>query len=286
MKKFYAIFIYWILASIFGNRFIKLSVGGIRTFYILMGCCLIYCFIHYRSIKKLLSISSEGIKFCNSLIVYSLIYLTYLALSCFDFFRKTFDITDVDYGFTYVFRQGYLVFALAIVITIVHVTVFYYQEVVRFLTNYNVLYLSFVIIVIARWLGRWDTIPVRSTSFALASLLLINRPKRILSWIAMLLTVFDLISIKMYSSSLIAILVAVIGYLFLDYIISMFKKGLSFKFYLLLIAGIIGVGLFYDVFIALLSDDASTMWRWQYWMNELRVLVETRFVGIGFGTAY
>ena len=287
MKKFYAIFIYWILASIFGNRFIKLSVGGIRTFYILMGCGLMYCFIHYRSIKKILCVSSEGVKFCNSLIVYSLIYLTYLALSSFDFFRKIFDITDVDYGFSYVFRQGYLVFALAIVIMIVHVTVFYYQEVFRFLENYNMLCLSFMIILLARWLGQWDTIPVRSISFALASLLFINRPKKIMSWIAMLLTVFDLISIKMYSSSVIAILVAVLGYIFLDSIIVLtFKKNLSLWFYLFLIVAVMGVGLFYDAFIALLSDDASTMWRWQYWMNELRVLARTKFLGIGFGAAY
>lgn len=30
----------------------------------------------------------------------------------------------------------------------------------------------------------------------------------------------------------------------------------------------------------------NALWRWQYWQNEIKLLVKTKLMGVGFGTPY
>ena len=64
------------------------------------------------------------------------------------------------------------------------------------------------------------------------------------------------------------------------------RRYLGITIYFGVILMIFIIALFYDNIIEILYKDPNAIWRWQYWVNELRILVETKFLGVGFGTAY
>lgn len=285
MNTLVIIFIYWVLAAVFGNDFIQFSVMGINTFYILMGLSIMYWGLRLKSTKNVFDTSKESKELYSSIKFFSAFSLLYLFLSYFHFFTGIFNV-DVDYNISYVLRQGYLVFTIPIIFTIVNSIVQRPNYWVPKITNRRKLIFIWGILVVAKSIIGVDLTPYRSLIFALGSMIFILAPKKKISLVIIIYSSLCLINLFNSSSSFLAWIIAFVIFLLWDIIIAISQKNISLKIWISFIIVLLVFLFATDFVVSIFANDANSVWRWQYWMNEIKVVINTWGVGIGYGTAY
>ncbi len=284
MPLFVLIMLYWFIAVLFGNDFIQFSVGGINTFYVLMGLCIINFFLYTGEGRRAHFQSDAGYSFYNAAVIYILISLVYIGLSCLNF-TSVFNI-DVNYSTSYILRHGYLVFTFPIAFVVIDCTVKYWDTIKIFVFSRHFLMLVWIVLAVARTVHFNDIVVMRPLIFALASMLLILNKRSIFCWGIFIYTAFGIIGVLGTSSSFIGIIVALLIYFFTEPLSRLFERNTGMKIWLPVSVVIVFLAMFTNEFASLISGDGNTLWRWQYWMNEIAVLINTYGIGVGYGTAY
>lgn len=284
MFLFVLIMVYWFFAALFGNDFIQFSVRGINTFYVLMGLCIVYFLLCTGKGRRANFCSDAGRGFYNAATIYMAIAAIYLVLSIFHF-TSIFNI-DVNYRSSYILRQGYLIFTFPIAFVIIDCTVKYWDTIRRYIFSRQFLIMVWVVLAVACALDFEDIVVMRPLTFGIASLILILKKKSILSWTIFLYTTFGIIQEIASSSSLIGAVLALLIFFFTEPLSRFLSRDTGLKIWLPLSVVVVLLVMFTNQFVSLISGDANTTWRWQYWMNEIAVLVNTFGIGVGYGTAY
>lgn len=283
----YFIMAYWFLSVIFGNTWIQGKVGPLNTWYLLMGIGILYLFYYNFCVskekKKVTLVQGDiyGARFFNSVKVYAIVYLIYITLSMFRFV-KIFNL-DLDYEFSFILRQSYLIFCFPIMwMTVREIA----KDPKRFeiMISDQVLIGAFLLLVIAYYFGYYDHQPYRHLIFGIASLYFLKN-KNLLSFV-MLGWTCAIGIFPEQSTGVLSVLAAVAVYTFYKLCVNFFRQELKvqiiFLAALIVLVFIIGFLLFGEK----IAGDANSMWRLSYWMNELRMVRKTWGLGVGFGTAY
>lgn len=284
MSTLAIIFLYWIFSAIFGNEFIQFSIMGINTFYVLIGLCLVYWALRINSTKRSFSLCESSLELYSTMKLFSIYFILYLALSFFQFFTSILNV-NVEYNISYVFRQGYLIFTIPIIFVIVNSFFKNTDYWIFKITNIRNLKILWVMLAIIKFIGPTDHVVYRPLIFAIASMLFLLRPNKIISIIIILFTMINLIGFQS-SSSIIGFIVCGLIFVFWKFIIKIIEKNISFKIWLVICILALTILLFSSFAMNLFIDDTSAVWRWQYWVNEFQVLVNSYGLGVGFGTAY
>lgn len=277
--------IYWLLSAIYGNHWIKLSFGGINTFYILMGIGIIYSirsFVNnHFTIKIVKAKNSYGNWFYSAYIFIS-IYLICIVLS-YSGFYQLFD-TNVDFYSSYIIRQSYVLFAVPIFYMIVSLIINNKQKIFNFTENYYFVLLLWIIVALSKIFIAHDIRCYRSLVFFLATIIFINNPNKYISWTVLIVTATYFCDITYSGTSILAIIAGIAVLLFNGEIVELIKNNTAIKISSILTAIFVLVVLVYNGRI--IVNDHNTIWRIQYWANEFRTLKKTYYIGVGFGSAY
>ena len=270
--------LFWILTCIYGNEFLKLNIfKGINPLYMLMGICILYMFFVFNS-KRYVNDDKKWIKYKN---IFSLfIFYTFLIiiLSFFNYI-KLFNIQGLEFDRSFIIRQAYFIFTVPIGIVI-----FDYVNKSDILEKLKLKFLIgiFLILCISKFMNIFDVVPFRVLILIISSFVYFNKNKKI----GIILIIISILFRFDGSTSIICYMILIISLFDWKKTSVFFKKYLGVIIYFGVIFLIFGTVLFYDNIVEILYKDPNAIWRWQYWINELRILIETKFLGVGFGTAY
>ena len=282
---YFIIFGYFLLAGIFGNGWVQ----RFGSFYILLGVCITFCFLHINVITNPLLYHNDFKYGWNSLIKSFLLFETlavlYFIASYLDLFRDVFNLNDyLDFKISYIPRHGYVIFGILISLTLavaIKLDQFIYQTIM----NPRILRFLWVILYICRELGRFDMRSGRPLSAFLALALYTQCPNRLSTYGILFLTIMRLSNTDQ-STSVLAIIVVILLLIFWNkfYLLLSNTKFITFT----IVGGLLIVCILtrIDVVEEMLHSDLNWLWRWQYWSNEVDTLSRTALFGVGFGTAY
>lgn len=276
MFKFISLF--WILTCVYGNEFLKLNIfKGINPLYILMGICILYMFFIFN-IKKYFNNDRNWIRYQRIFLAFIVYTFLIIILSFFNYTRL-FNIDGLGFDRSFVVRQAYFIFTVPIGIVI-----FDYinkSDVIEKL-SLKLLIGVFLVLSIFKVIEFYDFISFRAFILAISSFVYFNKNKKI----GLILISISILFGFGGSTSLICYIILIIFMFNWRKTSIFFKKYLGIISYFGIIFIIFTLVVFYDDIIKILYRDPNAIWRWQYWANELRILVETKFLGVGFGTAY
>ena len=251
-----------------------------------MGMGIVYYTYSFKKIHRMFDCDMSGKLIKRTFIWYFIISMFYLALSYLNAFKNVFNLYDVQYSTSYVLRQGYLVLLFPMMISIIYEIYRKPNFWRKVFNDRRLLIFSWCGIYICRELHIIDTIPERPLLFALASMILCINSKSVISWGIMIVTILRGIAFFVSSSSLLATLAAMLVFVFFEKVVDFIKKDFDIKFWFLVLLGFMLVIVCGNFFTEYIRKDANSMWRLQYWVNEIRILKRTIFFGVGYGTAY
>lgn len=272
------IILFWILTCIYGNEFLKLNIfKGINPFYMLMGICILYMFFIFKS-KRYLNNDKKWIRYKKIFSAFIFYTFIIIILSFFNYI-KLFDIDGLGFDRSFIIRQAYFIFTVPI-----GVVIFDYinkSDVIEKLSLKRLIGI-FLVLCILKLANLFDVVPFRALILIISSFVYFNKNKKI----GIILIIISLLFRFDGSTSIICYMILMISLFNWKKISIFFKKYLGIIIYFGVIFMIFGLVMFYDNIVEILYKDPNAIWRWQYWLNELRILVETKFLGVGFGTAY
>lgn len=276
MFKF--IILFWVLTCVYGNEFLKFNIfKGINPLYMLMGICILYMFFIFNG-KRYLNNDKKWIRYTNIFSAFIFYTFIIIILSFFNYI-KFFNIDGLGYDRSFIIRQAYFIFTVPIGIVI-----FDYINKSDVIENLSLKPLIgvFLVLSILKFINFYDEIPFRAFILVISSFIYFNKNKKI----GIILIIISILFRFGGSTSSICYMVLMIFLFDWRKISIFFRKYLSITIYFGVVFAIFITVLFYDNIIEILYKDPNAIWRWQYWVNELRILVETKFFGVGFGTAY
>lgn len=257
----------------YGGAFVKIEIAGIPLTYIFMAL-LAVTYINYfiRHRGKLKIWKSE---IC--LIVFVCYGLLIVLLSAFGVQENLLNGELLTLK-SYIFRQAYYLYFLPLIIVMADEE--NYTKYKKLLEKYRLI--LFWGIYLFHIIYRQQLAIGVPTVFILAYLSLQKKGDQVYEWLGFIAVMFTPIAIGGELTNLFIRLVYAVYYLI------QCRRVLVTR----LLVGGIGVALI-AMFVAPFFSryfssflDANSYWRLQYWQDELFILIKSKFLGVGFGTAY
>ncbi len=268
----YFILIFWYICTIFGNQFLQYSIGPLNPFYIFSFICLGYTF--FKIIDAVKYHKSFFLnKFMIILVTFVILNFFYISIS-FLHFTNIFDL-DILYDSSYIFRQGYHIFIIAIGVTCYHA--FKNKKL-----NINFLRILLIMILALNFLECDGIILQGILMFTLVNLFYKDSK---FNFIYLCITLWwaymNLHGMTTYAT----IYLLAFIFMFYHFISKKIQLERVKRIFIFLSLPILLIALV--VFASKsVSSDLNTQWRFQYWVDEFNTLCKTRFLGVGFGTSY
>ncbi len=278
---FYALFIP------FGGLFLKIG-GKLNVFFLLMGGSLVYFFwLFFKKKKKQLDFSVLG-NYIKCFKLFWMLIGIVLLLSSIKFAYLLFNLQNLDYNFSFVFRQGYFFFVIPIGILLFRQIAS--TDKLEKLSKISIYLYTFLLLTLIVFKVPFTDGITYSEGLLIMTTFIFYRFNKPLGFILSLLSVAFLTSDQ---SSFLLGYIVIFGTMTLSiFNISKLKlnyahvKKLSLLLGIAILTIVVAVLLNIDKFEQLLASDANALWRWQYWKNEMVTLAKTYGLGVGYGTAY
>lgn len=270
--------LFWILTCIYGNEFLKLNIfKGINPLYMLMGICILYIFFIFNA-KRYFNNDKNWIIYKKVFSIFIFYTFVIIILSFFNYV-KLFNINGLGFDRSFIIRQAYFIFTVPIGIVIFDSI--NKNDVIEKL-SLKLLISLFLVLCVLKLANYFDVVPFRVFILILCSFVYFNRNKKI----GIILIIISILFRFDGSTSIICYIILITSLLNWRKTSIFLRKYLGIILYFGIILMIFIFVMFYDNIIEIFYKDPNAIWRWQYWINELRILMETKFLGVGFGTAY
>ena len=271
------IYLFFFITAIFGNDFLKLSILRLNPLYILIVLGFVYCIINCYS--RYLCKDKHFRMFLVSLLSFIFVGVLYIALS-YTGYVNAFHIYGLGFNQGFILRQAYFIFAIPLAFSI-------FDSVQKndFLENIKLtnLIVLFIILAILSQLHYVDVAPFRALIFSIATFTYFYKNSKV--GFLMILSMVLLIGFGVSTYNIIYLVLAV-SMINSREAIAFLRKYLGVSVYFCSILVITIVYIFYDDLVLFFYNDPNAIWRWQYWVNDWKVIFGTKFIGTGFGTTY
>ena len=276
--------VYWLLASIYGNDIIQHKIFGIDSFIIFLLLGIMEFFVvFFVKRKEPWNIKIKQYKIFKIVGLYVLCSLFYVIISFFNY-QKLFDI-GVSYSVSYIFRQAYPIafFPIGILVGFGCLQIYETNNKAKLINIGAIVLWGFLIIV--NHFYKADIIPYRMFIMLIAVFILARNKKKLYS-IPLIFTILFEIDFFHSSSSMIGVLVPIV------FVISVYKWHKFYSKHIISVALVAVVCLFLsfycfeDYLNEFFHFDLNYLWRYQYWVSEIKLVIRSMFIGLGFGTAY
>lgn len=275
------ILIIWVLSAIYSYSFFYFNIlPGINPYYLFLMVCVIYSSYFLLLKKGSLSWWKYGGKEFERYFKFFVFWSSLFIIISFFNLPKIFNLDNLLFDQSYIIRHASFLPSLAIMLCIyLSVVKTQYIEKVK---RYQLFLLLIIILILTLIIGK-DNIVYTQLIVMLSSLFFTKKK----SYFALLILIyFVLIETESMSSFIIASLLIIIILLFGRRITIFLANEFNFKSIMIIIISII-IFIFLNHFlIDLISSDANSLWRFNVWKNELRNLVGTYGLGVGYGAAY
>lgn len=259
----------------FGGNFIKMNIAGVSFTYITMAAL---CFSYFRYIIiKCGKIPLD--KITKSLIIFELYGLLMVLFSILGI-NKFFISSDLYINTKYIPRQSYYLIVLPALILMKEEA--YMIPLKKNIYKYGDFF--FYLIYIVQILYNQKFCISVSTTLVLAGLALYNGggKKNITNLIKFVIIILTPIAVGGELTNIIIRLIYLVIFLFINskkQVIKLMFLGLIF-----MIAFIYILPFFMPLFEKIF--DANTFWRLKYWNDELYQVIQSKLLGVGYGTSY
>ncbi len=276
-KVFFLLAFQYVLFVVFIVLFSKSLKTSFYIFEIFLFAMV--CMLNRKRLWTSFKAVSAGITFLKLLLAYMIIGGVYLALSYNDFFTRYWHLYNLDYNSHFIARHFFIVVQFFVSIGLGYT--FYISKFVFSLNNKYVIFIFLGLIFFFVGLNFSESSKTYSTLIVLLiSLLSVNNKK----FVFLLLFIIPLfITFSSYTIGLLSLIFLIFFMGRLSKMLSkhgMLKVSFFVMFMILLM-------LAYSTLISeKIDEDVNSTWRLVVWMNEVRTLIRTQFMGVGFGTAY
>ena len=290
----YLVFAFWLLTAVFGNKFLKFSIMGINPVYALIGFGIL-CFIYFFFMKKIkikTDFNENGTYLVKKLYTSAFIYFVYnVLIIIFSYLNlySVFEESGFEYKSYFVLRQSYFIFLIPFICVLVYCL--YSKGLPKFIFDKPVIVITVLILFSLRMLnyasGNADTyvnaITVGPFIICLATYYAVMYKGIFPKLIFIIAGLTTQISQTAY---IIGFLLICVFMIFEKQFLRLLSKNLTFKVYAVIVVLVVAVIIGFDYISGLVANDANTQWRFQYWMHEIGILVNTYFIGVGYGMPY
>lgn len=271
-------FLMILLLIIFGNNFLKSSSFGLSnsSLIIYFGFCLFHVIVSCMKNKfKLNDIEKK-------VVIYFFWMFFVIALSLLGVY-KLFLANILEFDNKYIIKQTLFLFLIPIAISMYICFLHDKVHIENIIKKYSMI--CFLAMQIFSLFGYCN----QTTAYfflLLISFYIIKNCRPIVRLIVFCLTVVYMRNIFSESTAILMLLVYIIMLMFNKNLISFFQKRRKLLYLILILLVLLAVIYSNKLIIFLKEYDANYWWRFSYWMNEIKVLKKTYFMGVGFGSTY
>lgn len=279
----FIVIIYWVIIS-FNTKFIG---ADSYLFFGIVGVCLFTFLIERCRMGKIRLISSINMfnaddyydyKFRQNLKRFLFIVVVYIFLS-FLGLGTWFEIEGLEFDKSYIMRHAYFILTIPIGYFLAQ---FSYGGFLQKILTFRRSLALYVILTVYAMSGLM-TISGRALFVGIGSYLFIQK-KDVLSFLLMIGSVY--LTTGEQSAPVVAAICMIAVLLFSTNLSNFLEKNFSMVFYFMVFMMLIIIIFTFDQLYTSVFRDSNAVWRLQYWIHEIKILIKTSGAGVGFGTAY
>lgn len=275
------ILIVWALSAVYSYSFLELNIlPGINPYYLLLAICIIYSLFYLLLSNGALNWWKYGGKEFEWYFKFFVFWSSLFIIISFFNLPEFFNLDNLLFDQAFIFRHASFLPSLTIMFCVYLCAI--KKNYIEKVNRYQLFLLLIILLIMSSIIGK-DIIVYSQLVVMLSSLFFIKKK----SYFALLILLyFVFIETVNMSSFILASLVVVIILLFGRKITIFFAKEFNFKSIIIITFSLIFLILFNNMILELIHSDANSLWRLNVWKNELRSLVKTYGLGVGYGAAY